>query len=481
MVDYLEIKEIDEVNFGILSEEEIIRMSVCEITKNRLTTTGKQKDSISNSLYDLRLGPMESKMLCGTCGMRVKDCPGHFSYIRLNVKVVHPLYYRTVLNFLKCFCIHCSEILITDDHLELWNFTKLKGERRFTQILSKIIKIRFCIKCALSQPKYTIIAQDNLFVATYKIENTTSKINLSPDELYNIFSKVSDENIVMLGFDPLKTHPKSLILTVLPVLPPRSRPFTVNDNVISDDDLTISYSEIIKANNNMKNDSISEMKRQKYIDTLIFRIKTLFDNSAGKSKHTNSRPMMGFKERLSGKTGLIREHLLGKRTNFSARTVIGPDVTLRLGEIALPNEICDILSYPENVNQWNIEYLQKLVWDGMVNMIDKRHDEEQSLKKIRRIHTTRALTSDMREAWCTLEIGDVAHRRLMDGDYVFLDRQPSLHKGSMLAKKIIRRPGKTIRLNLATTATFNADFDGDKYILSSTASVKACYSLVRFN
>jgi DNA-directed RNA polymerase II subunit RPB1 len=457
-----EIKEIDEVNFGILSEEEILKMSVAEITKNRLTSSGKQKDSVFGSLYDPRMGPMESKYICSTCALKTKDCPGHFGHIVLNVKVVHPLFYRTVLNFLRCFCIQCSDMLVTEEHLELWNLKRLTKEHRFTQILEKVLKIRFCTKCSLLQPKYTLSTLDNTFIATYKTENVLSKVRLNTDEIYNIFSKVSKDNIRLLGFDPERMHPKSLILTILPVLPPRSRPFIVTDSIISDDDLTISYSEIIKANNKMKSESISEIKRQKFIDTLIFRIKTLFDNSAGKSKHTNSRPMKGVKERLCGKNGLVRENLLGKRTNFSARTVIGPDVTLRLNEIAVPNEICDILSFPENVNKWNIEYLQKLVWNGQVNMIDKKHDTDQSLTKIRRIHTKRALNSEMRDSWCTLEIGDVAHRRLQDGDIVYLNRQPSLHKTSMLAKRVIRRPGKTIRMNLATTGSFNADFDGDE-------------------
>lgn len=159
---------------------------------------------------------------------------------------------------------------------------------------------------------------------------------------------------------------------------------------------------------------------------------------------------------IDSKEGLIRSNLLGKRSNFSARTVIGPDVSLRTDEIAIPYLIANN-SIPENVNQWNIERLQKLVWEGKTSMIDKKYDNAQSLRKTRRIYTKRALTSPMRDEWCKLEIGDVVHRHLIDGDYVLVGRQPTLHAGSMLAKKVVVRPGKTIRMNLATTGSFNAD------------------------
>jgi DNA-directed RNA polymerase beta' subunit len=454
-----EVKEIDEIDFGILSAEEILRMSVAEINKNRLTSSNKTKEGMEGSLYDPRMGPMESKQVCITCNIRTKDCPGHFGHINLNIKIVHPLFYRMVLSFLKCVCIQCSKLLITEDHLKLWNFHRFKGEQRFSQILTKIIKIRFCINCSISQPKYTLITQEGSFIATYKVNNSVDKIKLSTEEIYNIFSKITDDDIRLLGFEPSKTRPVNLVLTVLPVIPPRARPFVVTDN-ISDDDITLTYSELIKVNNNLKSDNISESKRQKYIDTLIFRLKTLFDNSAGRSKHTNSRPLKGFKERLCGKGGLIRGNLLGKRNDFSARTVIGPDPTLRLNEIAVPNEICEIESFPEIVNKWNLKKLQQLVWEGKINLIDKKCDNKQSLKQIRRIHVKYILKSDdesLRKKLCTLRIGDIAHRQLIDGDVVLLNRQPSLHGGSMLAKRIIRRPGKTIRMNLATTSSFNAD------------------------
>lgn len=457
----MEIKEINEVDFGILSEDEILKLSVAEITKNRLFT--KNKESELHTLYDPRMGPMESKQVCCTCNLKTKDCPGHFGHIVLNVRIVHPLFYKMVLKFLKCFCIKCSTLLITNDHIMLWNIQRLQGEQRFTSIMGQISKFNFCTKCNTIQPKYTHVAQEGTFFTSYEVNGRTEKVKISTDEIYSILLNVKDDDIRILGFDPTTTHPKSLVFKILPVIPPRSRPFIVTENVICDDDLTIGYSEIIKANNHIMNCNLSDPKRQKYIDALIFRIKTLMDNSNMKAKHTNSRPMKGLKERLCGKDGLIRSNLMGKRGNFSARTVIGPDPTLRLNEMALPIDIAKTLSYNERVTRYNIGELQQLVWEGKVNMIDKKDDNDHhTLSKTRRIYCEIALKSQLRDTVCKLDIGDIVHRQLRNGDYVLLNRQPTLHKGSMLAKRIVLRPARTIRMNLATTGSFNADFDGDE-------------------
>lgn len=457
-----EIDEITKIKFGILSKEEILKISVAKIFKNKLKNTNEINSF--GTVYDIHMGPIQPGKECITCELKTKDCVGHFGHINLNIDIIHPLYYRVVLSFLKCFCMQCSKILVTKDHIELWDINSFQGEERFEIILKKLIKIRYCTHCNLQQPKYTLSTTDNIFIAQHKVGNVIEKITITINEIKRIFDSISNDDIKLLGLNPSRTHPKNLILSVLPVLPPRSRPFIMTDDgIICDDDLTLSYIEIIKANNNLSNLKLSENKRQKNIQTLKFRIKTLFDNSNGSAKHTNSRQIKGIKERITGKDGLIRLNLMGKRVDFSARTVIGPDPTLRLNEIAIPQEIAKTLSYPENVNMYNIEKLQTLVWNNKVNVIDKFLNG-----KRKRIHTKYALKNNLKI--CTLQIGDIVHRQLKNGDIVLLNRQPTLHKGSMLAKRIIIRPNKTIRLCLATTSTFNADFDGDEMNIHTASS-----------
>jgi DNA-directed RNA polymerase subunit A' len=288
-----EIKEIGSIEFGIMSKEEILRLSVADIHKNRLCMGKENYNFVMNGLYDPRMGPMEKKVKCVTCGHDSKTCNGHFGSIRLNIEVIHPLYYRTILSFLKCFCINCSRLLITEHHIQLWNLTKQTKEFRFNSILKRIVKLKFCLHCNMSQPKFTLSAQEGVFIASFKNGPTVEKLRLSTTELCKILNNITDDDVRLLGFDPSRMHPKNFILSVLPVLPPRSRPYIVNDNMISDDDITISLCEIIKANNNLNNEKISDAKREKYIQTLKFRIKTMFDNTGNKAKHTNSRPLKG--------------------------------------------------------------------------------------------------------------------------------------------------------------------------------------------
>lgn len=467
------IKEIKRIEFGILSTDEIEKMSVAEINvhKNKLNSfvvSEKNNEMSLGTLYDIRTGPMNSSQICPTCSYPSSDCSGHFSYINLNTKVIHPLFCRYALSFLRCFCVKCSNLLMDKESMDLLGISKLRREKRFEILLTELSKIRFCIKCKTTQPKYVFSINDHKFYANYKNEGLNPKIEVTTDEIMKIFNNISNADVELLGFNPNKIHPRDLVLTVLPVIPPRSRPFIVTDNIICDDDLTISYTEIIKANNNLLNDTISESKRQKNYQSILFRIKTLLDNSSKKAKHSNSRPMKGIKERLTGKNGLFRNNLMGKRVNFSARTVIGPDPTLRVDEIAIPHEIANELTFPEIVNSYNIDKLQAMVFNHQTNFIIRNNNEKEI-----KIHTKIALKSKLKDKTCTLQYGDRVHRKLIDGDRVLLNRQPTLHKTSMLDKRIKVVEGKTIRLNLATTGTFNADFDGDEMNIFAPQSIEA--------
>ena len=455
----MSIQEIQKIEFGFMSPREIMKLSVVEIHKNKISNTGGDNKS-KNSLYDPRMGPMKYGCECVTCHKKTKDCVGHFGHIALQTPIIHPLYYKQILSFLRCFCFKCSRLLFTADHVDMFDLSTTHPEEKFDRILEKIVKQKFCMYCAISQPRYTFSSNEGFFYAFYKSQQQQQKRVVPTDEIYRILSNIETEDIKILGFDPSRMSPKYFILTVLPVLPPRSRPYIMTDSMICDDDLTLCYSEIIKANNQLRKPDLSETKRQKSLGNLVFRIKTLFDNSSGKAKHTNSRAIKGMKERLCGRDGLIRNNLMGKRVNFSARTVIGPDPTLCLNEIAVPPKICDILTHPIRIFKHNRKKMQKMVWDNEVNVIERGN---------RRIHVCFALKGKFKNR-CKLEIGDIAHTKVQTGDRVLLNRQPTLHKGSMLAMKVIRREGKSIRLNLAITDSFNGDFDGDEMNIHTYSS-----------
>jgi DNA-directed RNA polymerase beta' subunit len=273
--------EINSIIFGVLSPEDILGMSICNITTNKLMG--------ENSVYDERMGPVEGYQTCVTCTLNSRQCPGHFGHIELNHCIVHPLYHKMILNFLRCFCYKCSNLLTSQEQLQLWGLMKLTKKKRFTKILEKTEKISVCKQCTHPQPKFVFSASDAAFFMVCKEGKEKYKMQITMNEIKKIFDNVKNEDVALLGLDPESIHPRNLILSIIPVLPPRSRPFIMADNVMCDDDLTTQYIEIIKANNHLAEEGLPEPKRQKYIQTLKFRIKTLFDNSQGKAKHTNGK------------------------------------------------------------------------------------------------------------------------------------------------------------------------------------------------
>lgn len=206
-----------------------------------------------------------------------------------------------------------------------------------------------------------------------------------------------------------------------------------------------------------------------------------------------SRPIKGCKARLTGKTGLLRKHLMGKRVEQSARTVIGPDPTLKLGQLALPPEMASNLTIPDRVTVFNKKHLENLINEGKANFVIRadsgtRINLQYALYRkgtellygdivVRGEHEIEVKNGNVElkpgdmlkrdgefvevkypeRRRFNVKVGDIVERHLRDGDIVLLNRQPTLHKGSMLAKEVVVRPGKTIRMNLATTSSFNAD------------------------
>ena len=517
--------EIDSIIFGILTTEEIINMSVCKVHTTKLSGPG--------SVYDRLMGPStDTTNMCVTCGKNPKNCPGHFGHIEFNQPIIHPLYYKSVISFLKCFCLHCSRLLITREQLEVCGLNIYKADRRFKKILDKLDKVDICCHCGHPQPKINYSQTDNTITMLYKEKvnidlpeesdkskssNKENKISipLSVEDIHKIFDSILDEDIVLCGFHPDRIHPRNLIMSVFPVIPPCARPFVVADGNICDDDLTNQLIEIIKANNILdsdqkdSNDEKLESKRQKALQSLKFRVSTFYNNSNGKAKHpTTGRAIKCIKNRLVGKGGLVRSNLMGKRVEFSGRTVIGPDPKLKFGWIGIPLEIASELTIPERVTSFNIQYLTTLVNDCKANFIMKG-DTRINLKYAMFRRGTELLYGDvvirngkrhqvinnniiLREGdqierdgkildkiyypskkRIHLSIGDIVHRHLKDGDIILLNRQPTLHKGSMLAVKIKVMKHKTIKMNLATTKTFNADFDGDEMNIHVPQSLKS--------
>jgi len=498
MSSLLDIKEIQQITFGIFSTEELTKLSVCKIDNTKL--------SGPNSVYDERMGCItDNGKSCITCGKNYKQCCGHAGHIELNESILHPLFYKQIVLFLRCFCNKCYRLLLTRDHLLLNGFLKFTGEKRFKKIVEKIEKTELCCHCDSPQPKIAYNSVDNIISMVYKeksIEKSKkdNKVNivLSVEDIRKIFDNIVDEDVELCGFDIKLMHPKNLIMEVFSVLPTIARPFLISDGNVCDDDLTNQLIEIIKANNILKKevgeiiDEKKEQKRQKALQTLKFRISTFMNNSTGKAKHpTNSRPIKGLKERIAGKDGIIRNNLMGKRVNHSGRTVISPDPNLPFGYVGIPIEVSKELTYPEKVNKYNINLLTYYINNHKANFVIKKNGGQKinlkyalnqqldirptdiilrGIKKIPYNSSVKIEPNDkiirngkildfLTKKNFKLELGDEVHRHLRDGDMVLLNRQPTLHIQSMQAMKVKIRTGKTFSFSPNICTPFNSDFD----------------------
>lgn len=317
--DSRDIREVDQIVFGIYSADEIRKLSVCKIDSSKI---GGLEKNLYGTVYDPRMGTIENGKQCETCGEGSSPwtCPGHFGHIELNECIVHPLYFKRVVDFLRCFCIKCFKLLMTNDQIVLSGINRSTGVKRFTRILENLTKIDMCYDCKQPQPDIKYTATDNTIAMVYKNkgkDKTKISVPLQVDEIKNIFDNISNDDVRLLGFNPDLMHPSNLIITVFPVLPISARPYIICDGNICDDDLTIQIIEIIKANNHLKAEDgipVNDTKRQKYIQSVKFRISTFYNNSGGRAKHsTNGRAIKGLKERLTGKEGILRFNLMGKR------------------------------------------------------------------------------------------------------------------------------------------------------------------------
>ena len=205
-------REIDKIIFGVLSQKQIMDMSVGEINNPKLVGIEKS-ENLSGTVYDPKMGTIDVSKNCETCNQNVWDCPGHFGHITLNEPIVHPLYHKNVINFLSCFCIRCHRLLITEDQLRLNNIVK-----RFEKILDKLEKIDTCSHCSNPQPEFRYSTTDTNVYMKYKQKEKNSVI-ISVEEITNIFDDISNHDVKLLGFNPDLVHPRNFILSLFVVLP----------------------------------------------------------------------------------------------------------------------------------------------------------------------------------------------------------------------------------------------------------------------
>jgi len=492
------LESIKQIQFSLFSQDEIKKGSVCDVLTAETYDGNYPKQ---NGLFDHHMGSIDSAIICPTDEKKSALCPGYFGKIELALPVFNHHFVQYVEKVLKCVCFRCSSLLIDKtDPMVLKELEGKKGSSRFASVLALAAKNKKCefnSECLVQQPtRYTrlnassIKEKDNIikieaeFAQPSLKESSAQKGSIkqifTPLVCYKIFKRIKDEDVEFMGLSAKFSRPESMIITTLAVPPPSVRPSVrMNDNQRSEDDLTYSLSSIVKANTNLETirkegNSKKINQHQGYLQWLV---STYMDNEipgvANASQRTNYRPLKSITQRLKGKEGRLRNNIMGKRVDYTARTVISVDPNIDIDEFGIPMKVAMNLTFPEIVTKYNKMKLQKMIRNG-----PHKYPGAKSVMKMNSMCNGEPSPCnislkyvDLNKEADELQLGDIVHRHLLDGDVGLVNRQPTLHKMSMMGHRIKILSGNTFRLNIMAVKPYNADFDGDKIHLVSNRGV----------
>ncbi len=440
---------IKAIKFELLSPQAIKKLAVMKVTTPEVYDADAYP--VKGGVMDPRLGVVDPGIRCRTCGGKFGDCPGHFGYIELAKPVLNVLYLKQIKILLTLTCPECGKLLLEKSKVRS-DAERLKAEppKQCPHCNAKIEKVKF-------EKPYTFFRGNK---------------QLNPEEIRAHFEKISDEDAKALGLKG--GRPEWLVLTLLLVPPITARPsITLETGERSEDDLTHKLVDIIRINQRLAENL--EIGAPQFIiddlwELLQYHVATYFNNELSgvpPARHRSGRPLKTLAQRLKTKEGRFRHNLTGKRVNFSARAVVSPDPLISINEVGVPLEVAMEITIPIKVTSHNIKEMRKLVKNGS--------DVYPGANYIIRPDGTRKriLPENKEEIAEELAEGYIVERHLQDGDVVLFNRQPSLHRMSVMAHKVRVMPYRTFRLHLAACPPYNADFDGDEMNLHVPQTAEA--------
>ena len=470
------LKILGGIRFSVWSPVEVRKFSVAEITAPE--TYDEDGMPVQGGLMDNRLGTLEPGQKCATCGNTSAKCPGHFGHIELAEPVLHIAFVDDIHKLLIITCRSCNRIKLTPEELSKYKdlrdskaaYAVITLENVKDEIIDKAKKVKVCPHCQKEQ--YDLVfTKPTIFVEKTDVgENRLLPITIRERLLH-----IPDEDLILLGYDPKTARPEWFVLQVLPVPPVTVRPSIILETGIrSEDDLTHKLVDIIRVNQRLKESKEAgtpPLIVQDLVDLLQYHVTTYFDNEVSgipQAHHRSGRPLKTLTQRLKGKEGRFRGSLSGKRVDFSSRTVISPDPNLAISNVGVPVDVAKKLTIPETVSQWNLERLKKLVINGPNIYPGANYIIRPDGVKIRLDYV-----NDRNAIADSLSSNYLVERHLSDGDIVIFNRQPSLHRMSIMAHYVRVLPYRTFRLHPAVCPPYNADFDGDEMNLHVPQSEEA--------
>ncbi|CAH8636066.1 unnamed protein product [Schistosoma intercalatum] len=501
---------VENIKFQLCNEGDLKRLSHVQVLKCLLYAEGQSnRRALDYGLLDPRLGANKRDELCATCGLDYQTCIGHWGYFDLPTPIYHVGYTWHIVKILQTICKTCSRVLLSEQQRTRFliscsnpslDYVHKKQLRKAIHKLSS--RIHVCPFCSALNGVVTkgtslsYVVHDIFRHAKAKVDdyvNDFAKVItentelapvvrkgleiIRPGKALQLFSKIPEEDLPLLlmpSDSQWMTHPRNLIVQRVPVCPSAIRPSVVSEvrSGTNEDDLTQMYQWILAQAATIEED-IGEADQIACLDNLHAEFARLINSQqSGLPPVQDHKFMRGLLQRLAGKHGRFRGSLLGKRTNFTARTVISPDPNMRIDEVCIPVHCAKLLTYPERVTDFNLNFLRSLVLNGPNNYPGAMF-VSYKLRGERKRQAEASGTSDVVKRFLAseraredvakyLQSGDIVERHLLDDDIVLFNRQPSLHRVSIQAFRAVVKPFRTFRFNPCCCTPFNADFDGDE-------------------
>ncbi len=432
-----------EIKFSLMSPQMVKKLSVMEMDSSEVYDADAYP--IDGGVMDPKMGVIDPGMRCKTCGGRLGECSGHFGHIELAKPVINSFYVKITKKLLTHTCSKCGALLV-----DAKNIQKTKIDKT-------------CSKCGENQEPIKFEKP-----LTFR----RNKRFLTAEEIREQFEKISNKDAELLGVSG--GRPEWLIVTLLPVPPITMRPsITLTGGERSEDDLTHKLVDVVRINQRFADNlelGAPDFILEDLMELLQYHVSTYFDNEISglpPARHRSGRQLKTIAQRLKAKEGRFRHNLTGKRVNFSARTVISPDSNISLNEVGVPDGIAKELTIPIKVTDKNKKDIKSCIKRGP--------NEINGANYIIRIDGLKKKITDINKDTIAKEIetGDIVEKHISDGDIVLFNRQPSLHRMSIMAHKVKVMKGKTFRLNLCVCKPYNADFDGDEMNLHVPQTAEA--------
>uniref|UniRef100_H9Z7E8 DNA-directed RNA polymerase subunit n=1 Tax=Macaca mulatta TaxID=9544 RepID=H9Z7E8_MACMU len=584
-------RRLQGISFGMYSAEELKKLSVKSITNPRyLDSLGNPS---ANGLYDLALGPADSKEVCSTCVQDFNNCSGHLGHIELPLTVYNPLLFDKLYLLLRGSCLNChlltcprAVIHLLLCQLRVLEVGALQAVYELERILNRFLEENADPSASEIQEEleqYTAeIVQNNLLgsqgahvknVCESKSKLTAvfwkahmnakrcphcktgrsvvrkehnSKLTITfPAMVHRTAGQKDSEplgieeaqmgkrgyltptsarehlfalwknegfflNYLFSGMDDdgmeSRFNPSVFFLDFLVVPPSRYRPVsrlgdqmftngqTVNLQAVMKDVVLIRKLLALMAQEQKLPEEVAAPPPDEEKDSLIAIDRSFLSTLPGQSfidklyniwirlqSHVNivfdsemDKLMMdkypGIRQILEKKEGLFRKHMMGKRVDYAARSVICPDMYINTNEIGIPMVFATKLTYPQPVTPWNVQELRQAVINGpnvhpgasMVINEDGSRTALSAVDMTQREAVAKQLLTPATGA-PKPQGTKIVCRHVKNGDILLLNRQPTLHRPSIQAHHARILPEeKVLRLHYANCKAYNADFDGDE-------------------